>query len=128
MFKKFLSLALAALLMQVVSAASIYADPKAEKEARKIEKIKAGIARLGIGPEARVEVKLRDKTKIKGYISEVNEDSFVVVDSNTGATSRVTYPQVGQVKGNNLSTGAQIAIVAGFIAFFIILGLIASGT
>jgi hypothetical protein len=128
MFKKFLSLALAALLMQVVSAASVYADPKAEKEARKIEKIKAGIARLGIGPEARVEVKLRDETKIKGYISEVNEDSFVVVDSNTGATSRVTYPQVGQVKGNSLSTGAQTAIVAGFIAFFIILGLIASGT
>lgn len=128
MFKKFLSLALVALLMQVVSAVSAYADPKAEKEARKVEKIKAGIARLGIGPEARVEVKLRDKTKIKGYISEVNEDSFVVVNPNTGATSRVTYPQVGQVKGNNLSTGAQIAIVAGFIAFFIILGLIASGT
>ena len=77
--------------------------------------MKEGISKLGTGPEARVEVKLRDKTKLKGYVSEAGENSFVVVDEKTGATSTVTYPQVKQVKGNNLSTAAEIALGVGVI-------------
>ena len=48
------------------------------------EKVKAGIGKLGTGTDARIEVKLRDKTKLKGYVSESVEDSFVIVDEKTG--------------------------------------------
>ena len=93
---------------------------KESKEARFASKVKAAIAKLGSGPAARVEVKLRDKTKLKGYVDVVNDDSFVVVDDKTGVATTVLYPQVQKVKGNNLSTGAKIAIGIG-IAILIIL-------
>ena len=86
--------------------------------------MKKGISKLGTGAEARIEVKLRDKTKLKGYVGEAGEDSFVVVDEKTGAASTVTYSQVKQVKGNNLSQGAEIAIGVGVILLPIVVVLI----
>jgi len=53
---------------------------------------------------------LRDKTKLKGYVQEIAEAHFVVIDDRTGAVTTVAYPQVKQIKGNSLSTGAKIAI------------------
>ena len=109
MFKKFLSVLLAGLLMQLACIQPARAETKAEKDAHFAEKVKAGVNRLGTGPEALVEVKLRDKRKLKGYISETADDYFVVMDA-TGNPTQVAYPQVKSVKGNNLSTGAKIAI------------------
>ena len=121
MLKKVLSLVLVGFLFSV--AGPTYAGPK-EKETRFAEKVKEGISKLGTGVEARIEVKLRDKTKLKGYVSEAGEDSFVIVDEKTGATSRVTYPQVKHVKGNNLSTAAEIAIGVGVILLPIVMVLL----
>ena len=108
--KNYLSLALLALLIHMVNAAPAFAKSKAEKEVEFAGKVKAGIAKLGTGPEARVKLKLRDKTKLEGYISEAGEDSFIVTDAKTGVATVVTYPQVKTVKGNNLSTGEWITI------------------
>lgn len=124
MLKKILSLALAGFLMQVAFAQPVAANTKAEKEAQLVEKIKAGIAKLGTGPEARIELKLRDKTKLKGYVGEAGDEQFTVVDAKTGAATTVAYPQVQQVKGNNLSKGAKIAIGIAVIALPIIIALI----
>lgn len=123
MLKKILSLALAGSLMAAASARPVSAATlsKAEKEARFVEKVKAGIAQLGTGTEARVEVKLRDKTKLKGYISEASAEQFTVVDAKTGIATIVAYPQVKQVKGHNLSRGAEIAIGIGIILIPIII-------
>lgn len=38
------------------------------------------------------------------------------MDVKTGAATTVPYPQVKQVKGNNLSTGTKIAIGLGIVA------------
>ena len=121
MFKKVLCLVLVGFVLGVAGVAPAYAGSKEEKEARFAEKVKEGISKLGTGPEARVEVKLRDKTKLKGYVSEAGKDSFVVVDEKTGAASTVPYPQVKQVKGNNLSTLAEIALGIGVIILPIVL-------
>ena len=110
MFRKVVSLVLIAFVFSVAGARLTYAGSKEEKETRFAEKVKEGISKLGTGADARIEVKLRDKTKLKGYISEADADSFVVVDEKTNTISRVTYAQVKQVKGNNLSTAAEIAI------------------
>jgi hypothetical protein len=115
MFKKVLSLVLGGFLLSVAGVGVVYAGSKEEKETRFAEKVKEGISKLGTGREARIEVRLRDRTKLKGYVAEAGEDSFVIVDEKTGATSTVTYPQVQQVKGNNLSTAAKIAIGVGVI-------------
>jgi hypothetical protein len=121
MFKKVLSLVLVGFLLSVAGVSVAHAGLKEEKEARFADKVKEGVSKLGTGAEARIEVKLRDKTKRKGYVSEVGEDSFVIVDEKTSATSTVTYSQVKQVKGKNLSTAAEIAIGVGVILLPILL-------
>jgi preprotein translocase subunit SecF len=125
MLKKILSLALAGAFMAAASAqpASAATLGKAEKEAQFVERVKAGIAQLGTGTDARVEVKLRDKTKLRGYIGEAGAEQFTVVDAKTGAATAVPYPQVQQVKGNNLSKGAKIAIGVGVILIPILIAV-----
>ena len=115
MFKKTLSLLLAGLALNIAIACPANADSK-EKEVRFVEKVKQGIAKLGTGESARVEVKLRDQTKLKGFVKDVEDNSFTVVDAKTGTETKVAYPNVKQVKGNNLSTGAKIAIGLAILA------------
>lgn len=123
MLKKCLSLALAALLVQASGVPASAAT--GEKEARFAERVKAGVARLGTGPEARVKVRLRDKTKFEGYVSAAEMDHFVVADAKTRATAVVPYAQVGSVKGNNLSTKAKVAIGVGVaVAIIVVIAVI----
>ena len=124
MFKKILSLVLAGCLLNVTGVSVAYAGSKEEKETRFALKVREGIGKLGTGAAARIEVKLRDKTKLRGYVSEAGKDSFSIVDDKTGATSTVAYSQVKQVKGNNLSTAAEIAIGVGVILLPIIIVLV----
>ena len=132
MFRKVLSFVLVALVLNAVWVSPAYANQGQDKDARLIEKVKENIRKLGIGTEARVEVKLLDNRKLKGYIKEVGEDSFVVVDEKTGAVTTVDYSKVKQVKGRNrltaakvgLTIGKGVAIVAGVAAIFLLLGII----
>ena len=109
------------LLVNLMGVNFAYADSKENKEARFIQKIKDGVGKIGTGVNTRVEVKLKDKRKLKGYISEAGESSFVVVDAKSGAPTPVAYPEVKQFKGNNLATGAKIAIGIGIGALIGIL-------
>lgn len=62
MFKNVLSLALVGFLLGVAGLRPAYAASKEEKATRFAEKVKEGVSKLGTGAEARIEVKLRDKT------------------------------------------------------------------
>ena len=89
---------------------SALANPKSEKDASLPQKVKAGIVKLGTGQSSIVSLKLRDKTKLAGYISEIGEDSFVVTGLESGKSTTVAYPDVVQVKGNNLTTKTKVII------------------
>ena len=119
MLKKICSVVLSALLLQA-AAVPAFAKSSAEKEAKRAEKVRTQIAKLGTGKDALVRLELRDKTKLEGYISEAGAESFVVTD-RTGKATTVGYPQVGKAKGNNLSTGTKIAIGVGVAAAIILL-------
>jgi hypothetical protein len=121
MSKRPLALVLATLMVSTVYVTTASAKPNPEREAQVAAKVKAAIAKLGTGSSARIEIKLSDGTRLKGYVSETAEDHFVIVDDKTGTTA-VPYPQVKKVKGNNLSSGAQIAIAVGI--FVLVIGLI----
>ena len=111
MLKKICSVALAALLLQAVAVPAL-AKSAAEKESKRAETVRAKLYKLGTGQDARVRVELRDKTRLEGYISEAGPESFVIVNK-AGVATTVAYPQVSKAKGNNLSTGAKIAIGVG---------------
>jgi hypothetical protein len=113
MLRKLLTMIVAFLVLTAVSVHPVAAATKAEKEARFAGKVKTEIEKLGLGRDTRVEVKLRDKTRLKGFISEAGENGFVVTDLKTGASNTVAYADVSQVKGNNMSSGAKIAIGIG---------------
>lgn len=121
MFRKSLSVVLAGLVIQLACAYPAFAKTESKKEIERAEKVRAGVARLGTGPDARVKMKLRDKTKLEGYISEAGDEQFSVTDAKTGVSTAVEYSQVKQIKGNNLSTGAKIAIGAGIGAGIVLL-------
>jgi hypothetical protein len=121
MLKKICSALLSALLLQAAAAPAL-AKSDADKEAARAEKVRTQLAKLGTGKDARVRVELRDKTKLEGYLSEVGDTHFAVTDS-TGKTTTVAYPQVKKARGNNLSTGAKIAIGAGIAAAVVLIVL-----
>lgn len=121
MFKKYLVLGVSVLILNLSLGASVFANMKTENETKFAEAVKANIAKLGVGKDAQVKVKLKDGTKLKGYVSQINENSFVVINEKTGVSTEVTYQNVKQVKGNNLSKGVKIAIIVGVIFIITVL-------
>ena len=127
--KKLLTMMIAGLVLTAVSVRPVAASSNVEKEVRFAAKVKSGIEKVGSGRDTRIEVKLRDKTRLKGYVSEIGETDFVVTDAKTGASNRVAYANVAQVKGNNMSTGAKIGIGIGIgvgLTILVVLLIIAS--
>ena len=126
MIKKIVAFALAVMLFNAGSGI-VFAETKVEKDTKRAEKVKAGIFKLGTGPEALVKLKLDDKTKLQGYIGEAGADTFTVIDAKTGMATTVAYPQVRQVQGNNLSKGAKIAIGIGIAVAVLVIIAVAIG-
>ncbi len=115
MTKRLLTLLLAGLLLNLAAVAPVaHASTKDERRARFAEKVREGVRALGVGESARVELKLRDRTRLKGYVSAASDEGFSVTDAG-GSTTAVAYAQVAQVKGHNLSTGARVAIGVGVV-------------
>jgi hypothetical protein len=116
MVPKILSVTLVFLLFTGGTVNFAAARSTEEKSARRAAKVKEGIIKLGVGKAARVKVKLNNKTKLEGYISASDETGFTVTSEENGVATPVEFPQVKSVKGNNLSTGAKIAIGVGIAA------------
>lgn len=76
MLKKILSFVLIVLMINAIGVSSAYAGTKEEKESRFTERVREGIYKLGTGAEARIEVKLRDKTKLKGLCQRCGRRQF----------------------------------------------------
>jgi hypothetical protein len=108
--KSIVPILVSALLLSFIGVPSVAAKSKAEKEAQRIQKVKANILRLGVGPEARVVLVLQDKTKLVGYVRLTGDESFTITEAKTGTETIIPYPQVKTARGHNLSTGAKIAI------------------
>jgi len=123
MFRKLATLLLVVCIINLAGVRLAYAESKEEKHARFAEKVKANVQKLGTGESTRVKVRLRDQSKLEGYISDASADTFTITNRKTGVATTVAYPQVKSIEGNNLSTGAKIAIGAGIAAaiIFIIL-------
>ncbi len=95
-------------------------------DAQAIERARANVQKAGVGEKARVEVSLRDHTKLKGYVSDAGTDTFTVTDTKTGATRTLAYTDVTKVKprGNGLSTPTKLIITGAVAAGVIITWLI----
>ncbi len=69
---------------------------------------------------------LRVRTEVKGYISQIDADSFQVTDKESSRVTTIAYDDALKVRKNGLSTSAKIAIGAGAVGgAMIVLGLVA---
>ena len=103
MFKNLLSVALGVLLISLTTPVPSSAQSPTENDPRQADEIKAKVTRLGMGIQARVEVKLKNNTKLKGYIGQISEDGFALVDPKHGTVTPIPYAQVEQIKNTNHS-------------------------
>lgn len=110
MLSRYLSLILTVLLIYTAGAEPAFAQSAAGDDARLAEEVKQNLPRLGLGREARVRVKLRDKRILVGYVSQVGADSFTLIDERTGAPAAVPYTRVQRISGGNRSTGIYFSI------------------
>lgn len=75
-------------------------------------KIRSKVQALGVNRDKKVEVKLRDTTKVKGFITSVDQDTFVVSNTGGAAPETIAYTDVVDVKksGGGLSTKSWLII------------------
>lgn len=113
MYKSLLSLALSGLLLGQAAAAPPSAPPQSDKAARRAEKVKAKIERLGTGESARVRIALRNRRgEVKGYVREAGADSFTLLDPKTGVVTVIPYAQVRAINPSHaLNIVAPLAAV-----------------
>ena len=117
MLKKYSVFLLIGLIINLTFCGFVFAQ---DTETRAAEKAKVKVAKLGIGGKL-IEVKFNDKTKIKGYITEIKEDSFVLVSKKNGASTNISYDKVKNIQPI-LETYRKIllGVAAGAFAFGII--------
>ena len=124
MSKKYLSIALAATVACLLILPAP-AHAQVTQDAQATEKIKADVARIGTG--ARVSVKLRGKERLTGYVSQINEQDFVITKAKEGTKQTVAYADATEVKVKNekrISTAGKILIGIGALW---VVGMIATG-
>lgn len=138
MFRKVISIALVVLVLNVLVVSARNQTSSDDTTAAKLQKVKDGVRELGTGPNARIEVKLVNGKKVKGYVSEAHENDFVVIHKKSGATTTIDYAQVKELKGQNSLTAKKVAVnvakgvlvvaaVAGAATLFMYLIVRASG-
>jgi hypothetical protein len=98
MFKRIVTLALIGSVLNLACLTPTASGQTQKEDARRAERVKSFINKVGTGRDARVEIRLRDKSEVKGYVSEKSNDSFVVTDAETGASATVLYSQIEKVK------------------------------
>ncbi len=100
----------------VLSADALALTSNAPIRTKQSLKVADAIARLGPGEYSIVAVRLQNTSVIKGYVSRVDADSFVVTDNESGAEHRVPYGVVARLQGMNLMNGKQASVGTGFRA------------
>lgn len=109
------------LILLLCSSSSMFAQNQIatpEKQAKKLQagqeaKARADVQRRAVGNQSTVKIVLRDKTEVKGHISQIDADSFQVTDKKSGRARTIAFADVEMVRGPGLSRAAKIAIGVG---------------
>jgi len=124
-FHKALSFALIALLT-TMSATYGSGQSRPQNDAT-AEKIRSKVTKVGTGKRSRAEVIFKDDRKLKGYVGEISENGFTLVDPNRGTVTTISYENVRQFKSRN-HDGRNLAFVgAGMVGAIVFALVLATG-
>lgn len=110
-------------ILSLVLAAGAWAVPGVSGQTvSDAAEIRSKVAEIGTGRDAKIEVTMRDKTKLKGYVDTVASDSFSVIEEKTGSSQTVDFANVAKVRKprNGLKPRTWIIIGAAAAAAIII--------
>jgi hypothetical protein len=104
-----LSLTITAMMLTLPSLAMAQSNPE-------IERVRGKVQVLSTSRDTQVEVKFRDKTKIKGYITSVEPVSFTLRDPKSGASQSIAYSEVDSVSKADEGVSTKTWLIIGGIA------------
>ena len=81
-----------------------------------VQKIRSKVQTLSVNRDKKVEVKLRDTTKVKGYITSVDQDSFGLSNSAGGSADTIAYSDVVDVKNSGGGLSSKSWFIIGGVA------------
>jgi len=81
-----------------------------------IEKIRAKVQTLAASKDSQVEVKFRDRTKLKGYIESADPLSFTLKDPKAGTSQSIAYTEVESVSKANGGVSTKTWLILGGVA------------
>jgi hypothetical protein len=110
MLRRVTAIALAALLLQTFAAGGARAETREEKEARRAERVKRAVGKIGTRSSTRIIVRMKDKTSLEGFVDEIGPDTFVVVGRKDDVLTTVRYTDVERIRGGPLSTKGKIGL------------------
>jgi hypothetical protein len=125
MLKTSLSLLVAAILLLANTSQPAVAS-QSGSQAPTVEAVKSKIARLGVGAKAKATIKLKNGTKVKGYVAQADEEDFVIRDRKTDAPTTIRYADVLKVednKGHSTARNIAIGVAVGVGAVLAIIGI-----
>src|ERR1043165_7339805 len=110
------------LVAMVLLALPIFARDNDEREAKLAQSVKTTIQKLGIGPNAKVEVELKSGIKVKGYVTAINGESFSVMDAGSGNVVEIPYPAASKAKTHHKALAFAIFAAAVIVLVLAIKG------
>ncbi len=116
---------LAVTLSVIITALSLSPAIATAQSTTEIEKVRARVQTLSVSKDSQVEVKFRDRTKIKGYIDRVEPISFTLRNPKDGTSQSITYSEVDSVSkaSNGISTKTWLilgGVAAGAVTTWLI--------
>ncbi|HEX8140609.1 MAG TPA: hypothetical protein VF544_23785 [Pyrinomonadaceae bacterium] len=108
----------------VFTAAPVLASSQADTQST--EQVKAKVEQIGTGERARANVRLKNGTKLKGYIQKAGDTEFVLNDKDKGTSTTLLYSDVAKIerrKGHSTAKWVGIGVAIGAGAFLAILAI-----
>ena len=107
MITKLVTMILMVTTINCICAASAFAQT--DKDAQRFSQVKHDVEKLGF--DQKVEVRLQDGSIVKGRISGIAADQFVISDKQ-GANRKIFYASTRRVAKDPGSTSSQIGLLA----------------
>ena len=112
MIRKHIAIALSV----IITALSLAPPTPVSAQTDADEKVRAKVQILSASRDSQVEVKFRDKTKIKGYITAVEPVSFTLRDGKNGTSQSIAYSEVDSVSKASGGVSTKTWLIIGGVA------------
>ena len=113
MTRKYAAIAVSLIITAVNLALPSHATAQSNAD---IEKVRARVQILSASKDSQVEVKFRDNTKVKGYITSVEPVSFNLRDAKAGTSQSIAYSEVDTVSKASAGVSTKTWLIIGGVA------------